>query len=83
LCWCLTVTFHTLLSWAYARHRSCGCGDLANEEERAGKKAQREAAGPTQEQLAKLMGYSPSVIAKLETCRTFPSPRTRNRPTRR
>jgi transcriptional regulator with XRE-family HTH domain len=37
-------------------------------------KAQREAAGLTQEQLAKLMGYSPSVIAKLETCRTIPSP---------
>jgi transcriptional regulator with XRE-family HTH domain len=37
-------------------------------------KAQREAGGLTQEQLAKLMGYSPSVIAKLETCRTLPSP---------
>jgi transcriptional regulator with XRE-family HTH domain len=37
-------------------------------------RAQREAAGLTQEQLAKLMGYSPSVIAKLETCRTVPSP---------
>lgn len=37
-------------------------------------KAQREVAGLTQEQLAKLMGYSPSVIAKLETCRTIPSP---------
>ena len=37
-------------------------------------RAQREAAGLTQEQLAKLMGYSTSVIAKLETCRTFPSP---------
>jgi transcriptional regulator with XRE-family HTH domain len=37
-------------------------------------KAQREAAGLTQEQLAKLMGYSSSVIAKLETCRTLPSP---------
>jgi transcriptional regulator with XRE-family HTH domain len=37
-------------------------------------RAQREAAGLTQEQLAKLMGYSPSVIAKLETCRTAPSP---------
>jgi transcriptional regulator with XRE-family HTH domain len=37
-------------------------------------KAQREAAGLTQEQLAKLMGYSPSVIAKLETRRTVPSP---------
>ncbi len=36
-------------------------------------KAQREAAGLTQEQLAKLMGYSASVIAKLETCRTIPS----------
>lgn len=36
-------------------------------------KAQREAAGLTQEELAKLMGYSPSVIAKLETCRTAPS----------
>jgi transcriptional regulator with XRE-family HTH domain len=37
-------------------------------------RAQREAAGLTQEQPAKLMGYSPSVIAKLETCRTAPSP---------
>jgi hypothetical protein len=37
-------------------------------------KAQREAAGLTQEQLAKLMGYSASVIAKLETCRTVASP---------
>lgn len=37
-------------------------------------RAQREAAGLTQEQLAKLMGYSASVIAKLETCRTVPSP---------
>jgi transcriptional regulator with XRE-family HTH domain len=37
-------------------------------------RAQREAGGLTQEQLAKLMGYSPSVIAKLETCRTIPSP---------
>jgi transcriptional regulator with XRE-family HTH domain len=37
-------------------------------------RAQREAAGLTQEQLAKLMGYSASVIAKLETCRTLPSP---------
>lgn len=37
-------------------------------------RAQREAAGLTQEQLAKLMGYSPSVVAKLETCRTMPSP---------
>jgi transcriptional regulator with XRE-family HTH domain len=37
-------------------------------------KAQREVAGLTQEQVAKLMGYSPSVIAKLETCRTIPSP---------
>jgi transcriptional regulator with XRE-family HTH domain len=36
-------------------------------------RAQREAAGLTQEQLAKLMGYSPSVVAKLETCRTMPS----------
>jgi transcriptional regulator with XRE-family HTH domain len=36
-------------------------------------KAQRELAGLTQEQLAKLMGYSASVIAKLETCRTIPS----------
>jgi transcriptional regulator with XRE-family HTH domain len=37
-------------------------------------RAQREVAGLTQEQLAKLMGYSASVIAKLETCRTIPSP---------
>jgi transcriptional regulator with XRE-family HTH domain len=37
-------------------------------------RAQREAGGLTQEQLAKLMGYSASVIAKLETCRTIPSP---------
>jgi transcriptional regulator with XRE-family HTH domain len=37
-------------------------------------KAQRELAGLTQEQIAKLMGYSTSVIAKLETCRTVPSP---------
>jgi transcriptional regulator with XRE-family HTH domain len=37
-------------------------------------KAQREVAGLTQEQLAKLMSYSTSVIAKLETCRTIPSP---------
>jgi transcriptional regulator with XRE-family HTH domain len=37
-------------------------------------RAQRESAGLTQEQLAKLMGYSTSVIAKLETCRTIPSP---------
>ena len=37
-------------------------------------RAQRESAGLTQEQLAKLMGYSPSVVAKLETCRTMPSP---------
>jgi transcriptional regulator with XRE-family HTH domain len=37
-------------------------------------RAQREAAGLTQEQLAKLMNYSISVIAKLETCRTAPSP---------
>jgi transcriptional regulator with XRE-family HTH domain len=37
-------------------------------------RAQREVAGLTQEQVAKLMGYSPSVIAKLETCRTIPSP---------
>jgi transcriptional regulator with XRE-family HTH domain len=36
-------------------------------------RAQREAAGLTQEQVAKLMGYSPSVVAKLETCRTMPS----------
>lgn len=37
-------------------------------------RAQREAAGLTQAQLATLMGYSESVIAKLETCRTIPSP---------
>lgn len=37
-------------------------------------RAQREAAGLSQEQVAKLMGYSTSVIAKLETCRTVPSP---------
>jgi transcriptional regulator with XRE-family HTH domain len=37
-------------------------------------RAQREAAGLSQEQLAKPMGYSTSVIAKLETCRTIPSP---------
>jgi transcriptional regulator with XRE-family HTH domain len=37
-------------------------------------KAQREAAGLTQEELARLMGFSASVIAKLETCRTAPSP---------
>ncbi len=37
-------------------------------------RAQREAAGLTQAQLAKLMGYPESVIAKLETCRTIPSP---------
>ena len=37
-------------------------------------RAQRESGGLTQEQLAKLMGYSTSVIAKLETCRTIPSP---------
>jgi transcriptional regulator with XRE-family HTH domain len=42
-------------------------------------KAQREAAGLTQEQLAKLMGYSGSVIAKLETCRTIPSPQHADR----
>jgi transcriptional regulator with XRE-family HTH domain len=36
-------------------------------------KAQREKAGLTQEQLAARMGYSASVIAKLETCRTYPS----------
>jgi transcriptional regulator with XRE-family HTH domain len=42
-------------------------------------KAQREAAGLTQEQLAKLMGYSASVIAKLETCRTVPSPQHASR----
>jgi transcriptional regulator with XRE-family HTH domain len=36
-------------------------------------KAQREAGGLTQEQLAGRMGYSTSVIAKLETCRTHPS----------
>jgi transcriptional regulator with XRE-family HTH domain len=33
-------------------------------------RAQREAAGLTQDQLADRMGYSASVIAKLETCRT-------------
>jgi transcriptional regulator with XRE-family HTH domain len=37
-------------------------------------RAQREAAALTQAQLAKLMGYSESVVAKLETCRTIPSP---------
>jgi transcriptional regulator with XRE-family HTH domain len=37
-------------------------------------KAQREAAGLTQEQLGKLMDYSASVIAKVETCRSMPSP---------
>ena len=37
-------------------------------------RAQREPAGLTQAQLAKLMGYSESVVAKLETCRTIPSP---------
>ncbi len=37
-------------------------------------RAQREAAGLTEEQLAKLMGCSASVIAMLETCRTIPSP---------
>jgi transcriptional regulator with XRE-family HTH domain len=42
-------------------------------------RAQREAAGLTQEQLAKLMGYSASVIAKLETCRTIPSPQHADR----
>lgn len=42
-------------------------------------KAQRELAGLTQEQLAKLMGYSASVIAKLETCRTIPSPQHADR----
>lgn len=42
-------------------------------------KAQRELAGMTQEQLAKLMGYSASVIAKLETCRTVPSPQHADR----
>jgi transcriptional regulator with XRE-family HTH domain len=36
-------------------------------------RAQREAAGLTQDQLADRMGYSASVIAKLETCRTRPS----------
>jgi transcriptional regulator with XRE-family HTH domain len=41
-------------------------------------RAQREAAGLTQEQLAKLMGYSTSVVAKLETCRTIPSPQHAN-----
>jgi len=45
-------------------------------------RAQREAAALTQAQLAKLMGYSESVIAKLETCRTIPSPSTPPRPTR-
>jgi transcriptional regulator with XRE-family HTH domain len=35
-------------------------------------RAQREAAGLTQEQLARLMNYSASVIAKLETGRTRP-----------
>lgn len=42
-------------------------------------KAQREAAALTQEQLAKLMGYSASVIAKLETCRTIASPQHADR----
>jgi transcriptional regulator with XRE-family HTH domain len=42
-------------------------------------RAQRELAGLTQEQLAKLMGYSPSVIAKLETFRTIPSPQHADR----
>jgi Domain of unknown function (DUF5753)/Helix-turn-helix domain len=37
-------------------------------------RAQREAAGLTQAQLAALMGYSEPVIAKLETCWTIPSP---------
>jgi transcriptional regulator with XRE-family HTH domain len=37
-------------------------------------KAQREAAGLTQEELGRRMGFSASVIAKLETCRTLPSP---------
>jgi transcriptional regulator with XRE-family HTH domain len=37
-------------------------------------RAQREAAGLTQEELARLMRYSPSVIAKVETCRSMPSP---------
>jgi transcriptional regulator with XRE-family HTH domain len=37
-------------------------------------KAQREAAGLTQEQLGKLMDYSASVIAKVETCHSMPSP---------
>lgn len=37
-------------------------------------RAQRDAVGLTQAQLAKSMGYSESVIAKLETCRTIPSP---------
>jgi transcriptional regulator with XRE-family HTH domain len=36
-------------------------------------KAQREAAGLTQEQLGKLMNYSPSLIARIETCRCLPS----------
>jgi transcriptional regulator with XRE-family HTH domain len=36
-------------------------------------KAQREAAGLTQEQLGKLINFSASVIAKVETCRTLPS----------
>lgn len=36
-------------------------------------RAWREAAGLTQEQLADLMGFSTSVIGKLETCRTRPS----------
>jgi transcriptional regulator with XRE-family HTH domain len=42
-------------------------------------RAHRELAGLTQEQLAKLMGYSASVIAKLETCRTIPSPQHADR----
>jgi transcriptional regulator with XRE-family HTH domain len=37
-------------------------------------RAQREAAGLTQDQLGKLMDYSASVIAKVETCRSMPSP---------
>jgi transcriptional regulator with XRE-family HTH domain len=37
-------------------------------------KAQREASGLTQDQLGRLMGYSASVIAKVETCRSLPSP---------
>lgn len=37
-------------------------------------RAQREAAGLTQEQFGTLMGYSASVIAKVETCRSLPSP---------